>query len=300
MNTAFVNIIKRIIAEQGESILANPQQLKGFVADYAKNEPKEDRLAFGRCIEAGAYAQLKNTRTEAERRQVKAALLPRIRQTSGLGAAQCSAALDALEAALFGIPQSVSQPQYQSPPRYQHSQSSRQAYQPTVAARQMPATAPAQYQNRAYRQPSAPYGTAQTATARKKKRAGIFVLAAALILVIIVVSLTYLRSGEAPYLNAWKGYADFESFRRASNLDEFFGEPITEEGFLGLMGLAALGSLFDEDIEFDIVSGKKLTTKYGVPATLRKDCQYLVKDGINGRDLFACSYNVVWVVMSSK
>jgi hypothetical protein len=117
MNTNFVNIIKRIAAEQGETILANPQRLKAFVSDYAKNEPKEDRLAFGRCIEAGAYNALKGTHSEPERRQIKAALLPQIQAASGQNAAVCQNALDVLEAVLFGM-QSVSQQQVYQPAAY--------------------------------------------------------------------------------------------------------------------------------------------------------------------------------------
>jgi hypothetical protein len=63
MNTNFLTIIKRIVAEQGEDILADPQRLKGMVKDYAKNETKEERVAFGRCIEAGCYNELKRTAT---------------------------------------------------------------------------------------------------------------------------------------------------------------------------------------------------------------------------------------------
>jgi hypothetical protein len=68
MNTNFVAIIKRIIAEQGENILANPVQLKGYVSDYAVAESKPERLAFGRCIEYGAYTELKNAPNAARGR----------------------------------------------------------------------------------------------------------------------------------------------------------------------------------------------------------------------------------------
>jgi hypothetical protein len=53
MNINLFNAVKRIVSEQGEAILANPARLKGFISDYAKNEPIADRLAFGRCIEGG-------------------------------------------------------------------------------------------------------------------------------------------------------------------------------------------------------------------------------------------------------
>jgi hypothetical protein len=104
MNVNLCGIIRRIIAEQGEAILAEPQRLKAYVSDYAKNEAPAERLAFGRCIEAGAYMRLKNVRGPAERQQVKAALARQLQQAAGLGAAQCQSALDTLEAALFGAP----------------------------------------------------------------------------------------------------------------------------------------------------------------------------------------------------
>jgi hypothetical protein len=36
MNTNLVTVIKRIIAEEGEDIFANPARLKGYVADYSR------------------------------------------------------------------------------------------------------------------------------------------------------------------------------------------------------------------------------------------------------------------------
>ncbi|MDR0505204.1 MAG: zinc ribbon domain-containing protein [Dysgonamonadaceae bacterium] len=103
MNTNFVNIIKRIIAEQGDDILANPQRLKGYVADYAAAESKAERLAFGRCIEAGAYNELKDAPDAAARQAVKAALAQRVHSSEGLDLALCNDALDALEAGLIEV-----------------------------------------------------------------------------------------------------------------------------------------------------------------------------------------------------
>jgi hypothetical protein len=97
-----VDIIKRIIAEQGEAVLGDPARLKGFVADYASRESKAERLAFGRCIEYGAYGELKNAPDEAARRAAKAVLARRVNANEGLDIALCNDALDALEAALFG------------------------------------------------------------------------------------------------------------------------------------------------------------------------------------------------------
>jgi hypothetical protein len=151
MNANLVSIIKRIIAEQGEAILGDPARLKGFVADYGAAESKVERLAFGRCIEYGAYNELKNA---ADRAAAKAVLARRVNANAGLDLALCNGALDALEMALFGAvalprqggyrPQTAS-PGYTPPsapsstPRYQSP-----AYQPPQ--RQAPGQAPPPYQ----------------------------------------------------------------------------------------------------------------------------------------------------------
>jgi hypothetical protein len=98
MNASLLAIIKRIVAEQGEDVLANPQRLKPLVGDYAKDEPKEERRAFGRCIEQGFYQQIKAANTTAERRRIKASLTRQLQDTTGLSAALCAGALDILDA----------------------------------------------------------------------------------------------------------------------------------------------------------------------------------------------------------
>jgi TM2 domain-containing membrane protein YozV len=146
MNTNFVNIIKRIIAEQGEGILANPAQLKGFVADYAARESKPERLAFGRCIEYGAYTELKNAPDAGARQTVKAAVAQKVHNNEGLDTALCNGALDVLEAALFGIapapsvyhappqiPQAVYSPLSAQPQQYQHPYQQQQYQIPPIS-----------------------------------------------------------------------------------------------------------------------------------------------------------------------
>jgi hypothetical protein len=103
MNQNFVNIIKRIIAEQGEALLADPVRFRGLIADYASQESKAERLAFSRCIEYGAYKELKNAADAPARQQAKAALVRKVHANEGLDMALCGGALDALEAALFGF-----------------------------------------------------------------------------------------------------------------------------------------------------------------------------------------------------
>jgi uncharacterized membrane protein len=126
MNANFLSIIKRIISEQGESILANPQRLKNFVSDYAKDEPKAERLAFGRCIEYGAYTELRNA-PSGSRAAVKSRLAQKMHQEQGLDMTFCTGALDLLEAALWGSPPPSPAPQYP-----QSSASRPQAYTPPV------------------------------------------------------------------------------------------------------------------------------------------------------------------------
>jgi hypothetical protein len=101
MNVSFLSIVKRIIAEQGEAVLVDPQRLKAFFSDLAKDEPKPLRTAFGRCIEMGAYTALKDTPDAADRAERKAAIAQRLRDEHGLDITLCGEALDILDAALF-------------------------------------------------------------------------------------------------------------------------------------------------------------------------------------------------------
>jgi hypothetical protein len=101
MNTNLLNIVKQITAGYGEGILADPARLKAFFSDLAKDEPKPLRIAFGRCVEAGAYAALKNAPDAAERAERKTVIAQRLRDEHGLDPALCAEALDILEAALF-------------------------------------------------------------------------------------------------------------------------------------------------------------------------------------------------------
>jgi hypothetical protein len=101
MNASFLSIVKRIIAEQGEEVLANPQRLKAFFSDLAKDEPKPLRIAFGRCIEVDAYNALKTAPNQSDRADRKAAIAQRLRDEHGLDITLCGEALDILEAVLF-------------------------------------------------------------------------------------------------------------------------------------------------------------------------------------------------------
>ncbi|MDR2597556.1 MAG: DUF3021 domain-containing protein [Treponema sp.] len=110
MNANLLAIVNRIVAEQGEGILADAKRLFPFFSDYAKNEHKEERTAFGRCIEIGAYQALRNTRSIDERRRVKAGLTDQLHSKTGIDRQHCVDALDMLEAVLFKPVQQASPP----------------------------------------------------------------------------------------------------------------------------------------------------------------------------------------------
>ena len=101
MNTNLLNIVNRIVAEQGEGILTDAKRLFPYFSDYAKNEHKEERAAFGRCIEYGAYQVLRNTRSPDERQRVKATLTDQINAKTGVDRKRCADALDLLEMVIF-------------------------------------------------------------------------------------------------------------------------------------------------------------------------------------------------------
>jgi hypothetical protein len=102
MNRPLLAIVKRIIAGEGEAVLADPARLKALFKQYAKDEPKDQCLAFGRCIEQGCYAALKKAGAADGRAGVKAELARRVSGASGLDVPSCAAALDLLEAAVWG------------------------------------------------------------------------------------------------------------------------------------------------------------------------------------------------------
>jgi hypothetical protein len=269
MNTAFLTIIKHVITEQGESILGDPARLKPFIKDYGQNVPQDERRAFGRCIEAGAYTGLKNTRTREERRQVKGAFLPHIQTASGLPAGQCKDALDVLEAALFGIPAAVQPQMAPSVPRAQT------IYTPSPAYASPPAL------------------PAKRHTLRN-------VLIATAVLIVVAAGAAVIAS------TSWRGYPTFESFSRAIDFNKFLGKPLTEETFKILMGLAAFayyysGGTLDnyENIKLDIVCGEKLTERYGVSRSLRADNNYLIKRNVmTGTGQIAYFNDDAWIILS--
>jgi hypothetical protein len=279
MNTTFVNIVKQIVDQQGEAILSEPQRLKGYVQDYAKSEPKEIRLAFGRCIEQGYYRVLKQTNVPEERRRIKPQIAQQMHNLSKLELPLCAEAVDILEAVLYGIPPSQSVPQTSMnpvvPPQTRMSP-------PTLPQAPFVQSAPI---------PQAVPG---------KKR--IFpIIAFAALLIIVIVGLIN-RDKISSALNGWRGFKDFASLSRAANFEESLGVKLTEEEFKAAVALILLGSMFSDNISVDIVSGDNLTQKYNVSTGLRSRYNYLVKrGGKNDPTIYLAYFNDGhWVVISWK
>ena len=69
MNTNVLAIVKQIVAEQGMDIFDNPQRLKAFFADLARDEAKPQKNAFIKCVELTFPHVLKNA-SAAERAMI--------------------------------------------------------------------------------------------------------------------------------------------------------------------------------------------------------------------------------------
>jgi len=97
-----VEIVKRIVADRGEAILADPQMLRAVFADYAMGQPKPERAAFCLCIEIGAYKELKRARDGEDLRLRMDGLAKELSENYGIDADMSSAALDILAKVIFG------------------------------------------------------------------------------------------------------------------------------------------------------------------------------------------------------
>ncbi|WP_461255911.1 hypothetical protein, partial [Treponema sp. R80B11-R83G3] len=102
MNTSLLASIKWVISQHGESVLGNPSQLRKLIANHTKNEPKEERIAFGRCIEMGFYKELKKSRNIDERSKIKTELAFKLQIKTALNISLCKDALDILDIAIYG------------------------------------------------------------------------------------------------------------------------------------------------------------------------------------------------------
>ena len=102
-------------------------------------------------------------------------------------------------------------------------------------------------------------------------------------------------------LAVWQGYSSYAAFSKAIDADEFLGRPLNESVFKSLMGLAFFAQDGDK-LSVDIVSGSKLTERYGVSESLRKNYNYLAKvSPIKGATSYAAYFNGDnWVVIKYK
>jgi uncharacterized protein with PIN domain len=61
MNTAFIDILKKLTAEQGREALLNPAKCKAFLADYTKGEYKKESRLLLQALEAGVQKAIADT-----------------------------------------------------------------------------------------------------------------------------------------------------------------------------------------------------------------------------------------------
>jgi hypothetical protein len=103
MNTDPLSVIKTLIADQGESVLADARRVRGYLSDFAADISRARKNALVKCLEYGLYAELKNAPVES-RAAVKNRLAQKLRDEEGLDLALCAGAMDLLEAAAFEAP----------------------------------------------------------------------------------------------------------------------------------------------------------------------------------------------------
>jgi predicted Zn-ribbon and HTH transcriptional regulator len=61
MNTTFVDILKKLTAEQGKEAMLNPAKCKAFLADYTKGEYKKESRLLLQALEAGVQKEIITT-----------------------------------------------------------------------------------------------------------------------------------------------------------------------------------------------------------------------------------------------
>jgi hypothetical protein len=101
MNASLLNIVKSIVAEQGEGVLSEPRRISAFFSDLAKDEPKPQKNAFVKCLEHG-FAQILKNAFEQDRPLCKQELAQRLHDEEGLDPALCADTLELLATVLFG------------------------------------------------------------------------------------------------------------------------------------------------------------------------------------------------------
>jgi len=101
MNDNMLNVVKKIIEQYGEGILAEPRRVSAFFADLAQEIPKPQKNAFVKCLEHG-FAQILKNATEPDRDLCKQQLAQKLHEEEGLDLALCGETLELLATVLFG------------------------------------------------------------------------------------------------------------------------------------------------------------------------------------------------------
>jgi lipoprotein NlpI len=101
MNTNLCNAIKRIIAEQGEAILDNPNQANSLLAHYAASEPLPEKRALLTFLAKGYHKTLKQS-PDSGRLDCKITLATKLRDEDGIDIHLCKNAIDVMESVYFG------------------------------------------------------------------------------------------------------------------------------------------------------------------------------------------------------
>jgi len=101
MNTSLLDIVKQIVADQGDAILSDPKRVTAFFSDLARDVPKPPKYAFVKCLEH-KFAQILKNASAADREDCKQQLAQTLNRKEGLDLALCSETLDLLAALLFG------------------------------------------------------------------------------------------------------------------------------------------------------------------------------------------------------
>ena len=100
MNEKLLDVVKKIVAEHGQAVLADPKRLAAFLADLARDVPKAQKNALIRCVQSGHAQTLKNT-AEAERQSCKQRLAKKLNEDEGLELRLCEETVELLALAMF-------------------------------------------------------------------------------------------------------------------------------------------------------------------------------------------------------
>jgi formylglycine-generating enzyme required for sulfatase activity len=110
-----LDIIKQIVAKEGEQILLEPERVSAFFSDLAKDEPKPKKQAFIKCLEH-RFAKILKDIAKEERFNYKENLAQKLHTEEGLDLKLCGEAINMLCSALFGEAFELSPPPSPSAP----------------------------------------------------------------------------------------------------------------------------------------------------------------------------------------